>query len=199
MVKRIDGKGVVAFGLTLKELWQLFPIELVQHNPEWRRWYEDERQALLALLGSAAGRIDHIGSTAIDGMLAKPIVDILLQIADGCDCNIDGLKTKLAKGGWLLMAEQGEPCFQLDWNKGYTPSGFAERVYHLHVRRAGDWDELYFRDYIATHPDAAAEYAMLKRRLLSTYRYDRDAYTESKSEFIRACTAQARFEKPVGK
>jgi GrpB-like predicted nucleotidyltransferase (UPF0157 family) len=198
MVKRIDEKEVVAFGLTLKELWQLFPIELVQHNPEWHRWYEDERQALLALLGSAAGRIDHIGSTAVDGMLAKPIVDILLQIADGCNYNIDGLKTKLTKDGWLLMAEQGEPCFQLDWNKGYTPSGFAEKVYHLHVRRAGDWDELYFRDYIATHPDAAAEYAMLKRRLLSIYRYDSDEYSEAKSEFVRVCTAKARSEKPVG-
>jgi GrpB-like predicted nucleotidyltransferase (UPF0157 family)/ribosomal protein S18 acetylase RimI-like enzyme len=181
---------VVAFGLTLSELWRLFPVELAEHDPAWRDWYDDEKSSLLALLGSAVKRIDHIGSTAIDGLLAKPIVDILLQIAD--DCDVGELKAKLAGGGWLMMAERTEPYPQLDLNKGYTPSGFADKVYHLHVRRVGDWDEPHFRDYIAKHPEAAAEYAALKRRLLAKYKYDRDAYTEAKGEFIRACIAKAR-------
>jgi GrpB-like predicted nucleotidyltransferase (UPF0157 family)/ribosomal protein S18 acetylase RimI-like enzyme len=193
MVKRLDGKETVAFGLTLKELWQLFPIELTEHNPAWRDWYEAEESSLLALLGDAIDKIEHIGSTAITGILAKPIVDILLQVAPGCD--VDRLKTSLEGSGWLLMTEQVFPDVRSDWNKGYTPEGFAEKVFHLHVRQTGDWDEPRFRDYIASHPETAAEYEALKRRLFIEHRYNRDAYTEAKGEFIRACTAKARNEK----
>jgi GrpB-like predicted nucleotidyltransferase (UPF0157 family)/ribosomal protein S18 acetylase RimI-like enzyme len=195
MVKRLDGKEAVAFGLTLEELWQLFPIELAEHNPAWRDWYKDEESSLTALLGGAVSKIEHIGSTAIDGLLAKPIVDILLQAAP--DCDVNWLKTSLANGGWLLMAEQTSPDVRSDWNKGYTPDGFAERVFHLHVRLTGDWDEPRFRDYIASHLEAAAEYEALKRRLLIEYKHNRDAYTDAKSRFIRDCVAKARDGKGV--
>ncbi|MDR1135155.1 MAG: GrpB family protein [Clostridiales Family XIII bacterium] len=190
MVCRLDGQETVAFGLTLTELWQLFPIQLVEHDPSWRDWYDDEVVSLKALLGSTIQRINHIGSTAIEGLLAKPIVDILLQVVDGCE--IDGLKDRLAANGWLLMAERSKPHLQLDFNKGYTPDGFAERVYHLHIRYVGDWDELHFRDYLIAHPEEAAEYAALKQRLFAQYEHDRDAYTEAKGDFIRDCTAKAR-------
>ncbi|MDR1205377.1 MAG: GrpB family protein [Peptococcaceae bacterium] len=190
MVKRLDGKKAVAFGLTLEELWRLFPIELVAHNPVWRDWYKAEEASLRALLGGAVRKIEHIGSTAIDGLLAKPIVDILLQMAPGCD--VVWLKKALTEGGWLLMAEQRSPEPRLDWNKGYTAAGFAERVYHLHIRQTGDWDEPYFRDYITAHPEAAAEYEALKRRLLAKYKHNRDAYTDAKGDFVRACVAKAR-------
>jgi GrpB-like predicted nucleotidyltransferase (UPF0157 family) len=186
----LDGQEAVAFGLTLTELWHLFPIQLAEYDPAWRDWYEDEAASLNALFANDVRRIDHIGSTAVDGLLAKPIVDILLQVGE--DCDSDELKDRLTADGWLLMAEQTKPYPQLDFNKGYTPDGFAERVYHLHVRRVGDWDEPHFRDYIRTHAEAAAEYAALKRRLLANYEFDRDAYTEAKGDFIRACTAKAR-------
>jgi GrpB-like predicted nucleotidyltransferase (UPF0157 family) len=122
-------------------------------------------------------------------------VDILLQVAP--DCDVDWLKTSLADSGWLLMAEQTSPDIRSDWNKGYTPEGFAERVFHLHVRQIGDWDEPRFRYYIASHPEAAAEYEALKRRLLPEYKYNRDAYTDAKGEFIRVCVAKARDERGV--
>lgn len=179
--------------LTLEELWRLFPIELAEHNPAWRDWYEEEKRALLAVLGNAAARLDHIGSTAVDGLLAKPIVDILLQIAPGCDA--EWLKSALLENGWSLMAESPAPEARSDWNKGYTPEGFAKKVFHLHIRPAGDWDEPHFRDYIAAHPEAAAEYEALKRKLLAEYKHNRDAYTQAKGEFIRACTEAAREEK----
>jgi GrpB-like predicted nucleotidyltransferase (UPF0157 family) len=89
------------------------------------------------------------------------------------------------------MAEQTKPYLQLDFNKGYTPDGFAERVYHLHIRYTGDWDELHFRDYLIAHPEAATEYAALKRRLFADYEFDRDTYTEAKGDFIRDCVAKA--------
>jgi GrpB-like predicted nucleotidyltransferase (UPF0157 family) len=178
--------------MTLDELWRLFPVVLAEHNPDWRDWYEEEKSALRSILGNVLERIDHIGSTSIDGLIAKPIVDILLQIDSGCDP--EWLKSVLVNNGWLLMAEQTapEPDFRQDWNKGYLPTGFAEKVFHLHIRYTGDWDEIYFRDYLADHPKAAAEYAVLKQRLLVEYKYNRDAYTEAKGEFISICTAKAR-------
>ena len=170
------------YEMSLEELWQLFPIELAEHNPEWFIWYDEEKNNLLSVLGNTIKRIDHIGSTSIPGLLAKPIVDILLQISPLADT--DGLKATLADNGWLLMAENTRTC-SFDFNKGYTPDGFAERVFHLHVKRIGDHDEIHFRDYIAAHPEDATEYAALKRQLLALYKYNRDAYTEAKTEFIR--------------
>ena len=72
--------------------------------------------------------------------------------------------------------------------KGYTLQGFAKRVYHLHVRYPGDWDELYFRDYLKRHREAAEEYGKLKIGLQKKYEHDRDAYTRAKTDFVRECT-----------
>ncbi len=179
--------------MTLEELWQMFPIELTEHNPAWASWYQDEKTALLAALGDAVKQIDHIGSTMVKGIQAKPIVDILLQVAPSCD--LGWLEFVLSESGWQLMSEQTTPDARSDWNKGYTADGFAERVFHLHVRQVGDWDELWFCDYIAKHPKAAEEYEELKRGLAVKYKNNRDAYTEAKGNFIRTCTAKAREEK----
>lgn len=77
--------------------------------------------------------------------------------------------------------------------KGYTPNGFADKVFHLHVRYPGDWYELYFRDWLREHPEAAGEYANLKLRLQETFKHNRDGYTEAKGEFIKKVTEQARM------
>ena len=82
----------------------------------------------------------------------------------------------------------------LDLNKGYTPAGFAEKVYHLHVRALGDWDELYFRDYLRKYPKAARQYEELKRSLKEKYEHNRDAYTEAKTAFVQQYSQAARQE-----
>ncbi len=173
--------------MTLDELWQLFPIILSEHNPEWFTWYSDEKENLLALLGETVHQIDHIGSTSVPGLLAKPTVDILLQVSPATDAG--KLKNRLNSGDWEIMQEDG---LFLKLNKGYTPSGFAERVFHLHVKPIGDYDELHFRNYIAAHPDAAGEYAALKRGLFKLYEHDRDGYTDAKTEFVRSIVVKAR-------
>ena len=76
--------------------------------------------------------------------------------------------------------------------KGYTDSGFADRVFHIHVRNPGQNDELYFRDYLIAHPETAVEYAKLKRSLFKDYEHDRDGYTAAKGEFIRRITEKAK-------
>ena len=81
----------------------------------------------------------------------------------------------------------------LSFNKGYTETGFAERVFHLHLRYVGNNNELYFRDYLIEYPEVAKEYEELKLRLWKEYEYNRDGYTSAKTEFVKKYTEQAKM------
>ena len=174
--------------MSLEELWQLFPIFLRKHQDECKDWYEEERLQLLSFLPEhQIVRLSHIGSTSVKTIWAKPIVDILLEIPKETDMTV--MKDLLLQNGYLLMSEsQGRMSF----NKGYTLSGFAERVFHLHLRYEGDHDELYFRDYLQEHPAVAKDYEKLKLSLWKQYEHNRDAYTEAKTEFIKNYTEKAK-------
>lgn len=178
--------------MTLEELWELFPIILKEHRAEYADWYEEEQQNLTKLLAELEiQRINHIGSTSVEGLIAKPIVDILLELPEGYD--LEKVTALLEKAGWILMIKDKEKQ-TLDFNKGYTPAGFAEKVYHLHVRALGDWDELYFRDYLQKYPEAARQYEELKLSLKEKYEHNRDAYTDAKTEFVQKYSQKAREE-----
>ena len=82
---------------------------------------------------------------------------------------------------------------RLSFNKGYTENGFGERVFHLHLRYAGDNNELYFRDYLIEHPDVAKEYEELKLKLWKKYEHNRDGYTNAKTEMVKQYTEKARI------
>lgn len=174
--------------MTLEELWQLFPIFLREHQLEWKDWYEEERLRLLSFLPEyQIVRLSHIGSTSVETIWAKPIVDIMLEIPKETDMAVT--RDLLLQNGYLLMSEsQGRMSF----NKGYTPSGFAKRVFHLHLRYEGDHDELYFRDYLQEHPAVAKNYEQLKLSLWKQYEHNRDAYTDSKTDFIKKYTKEAK-------
>jgi GrpB-like predicted nucleotidyltransferase (UPF0157 family) len=177
--------------MTLDELWQLFPIMLREYDERYPRRHSQEAAKLRHLFPGSVFRLSHIGSTSVPGLLSKPIVDLLLEVQLSAEAVIETLKGD----GWLVMANRQEP-FRIDLNKGYTPRGYAEKVFHLHVVRPGDHDELYFRDYLRDHPEACQEYAELKRDLLSRFEHDRDAYTSAKTEFVRRITSSARAEFP---
>lgn len=175
--------------MSKEELWRLFPIELVEHRDVWEDYYKEEEENLLNTLGDAISRIDHIGSTSVPGLLSKPIVDILLQVRPNMD--MKRIVEELESAGWFVMYQdigQGE----VDLNKGYTEDGLADKIYHLHVKRLGDWDALVSRDYLENHPKVAADYAALKLDLLSKFKYNRPAYTEAKTDFIRTVVRWAR-------
>ena len=179
--------------MTLEELWQLFPIVLKEYNPEYASWYKEEKVDLINVVGeNNIRRISHIGSTAVPNLLAKPTVDILMEIS--ADCDMIDLKEKIATSGFICMSECYEPELAIAFNKGYTEAGFADRVFHLHVRYLGDPNELYFRDYLIAHSDVAEQYAELKKTLKKQYEYNRDAYTQAKTEFVNKYTKKARKE-----
>ena len=174
--------------MTLEELWELFPIYLVAPCDKWKQQYEEIEHELGTLLESfSVERISHIGSTSIKGIWAKDIVDVLIEISAGEDM-AEAAKA-LTQNGFI---EMGRNESRISLNKGYTKKGFSEKVYHVHLRFAGDNDELYFRDYLNAHPDAAKEYEAIKMELWKKYEHNRDAYTEGKSEFIKRWTAEGR-------
>lgn len=174
--------------MTLEELWELFPIFLVAHDERWDGQYTKVEKTIGGLLsGLPVERISHVGSTAVDGIWAKDIVDVLVEISTVSD--IEEAARRLERGGFLRMSG-GKTRISL--NRGYTKDGFAEEVFHVHLRYFGDNDELYFRDYLNDHPQIAKEYETLKLRLWKRFEHDRDAYTDAKTEFIRRHTAAAR-------
>ena len=97
----------------------------------------------------------------------------------------------LEQNGFIIMSSDAK---RISLNKGYTENGFADKVYHIHLRYAGDNDELYFRDYLNEHSVVAKEYETLKLRLWKQFEHNRDAYTDAKTEFISKWTAEARKE-----
>lgn len=123
--------------MTLNELWKLFPIQLSGHKEHWKVWYQEEKEFLFSFMPEDV-KIYHIGSTAVNGIWAKPIVDIL---AEARPAEHQTIYRMLLENGYLCMAQSEN---RMDFNKGYTEDGFAERVFHLHLRNFGDRDELYF-------------------------------------------------------
>lgn len=172
--------------MSLEELWQLFPIILTEHKSVWKEWYAQEEAFLRKIIPEAI-RIEHIGSTAIDGIWAKPIIDILVEIPE--DRSLIEVKERVCVSGYICMSQKEK---RISFNKGYTKAGFAEKVFHLHVRYAGDNDELYFRDYLNAHPDIALEYERLKKELWKKYEHDRDGYTAQKTGFVMKYTEEAK-------
>lgn len=172
------------------ELWRLFPVIVKEYNIDYPAWFAGEAAKLNKLLPVAPGELHHIGSTAVPGLAAKPTIDMLLEVKPETD--LTQLRQTLEKAGWIACPRPDQPPPGMMFLKGYTPNGFAEKVFHLHLRYGRDHDEIYFRDYLSSHPEIAEEYAVLKRKLQRQYEFDRDAYTAAKSDFVRQYTRLAR-------
>ena len=173
--------------MTLEELWELFPIILTEHKVIWDSWYADEHRRLATVLPPEEIRISHIGSTAISNIWAKPIVDILVELP--LFLSMESIKEILVQSGYTCMSEQSN---RKSFNRGYTSGGFAEKVFHLHLRYWGDNDELYFRDYLNENPFLAKQYEELKLSLWKKFEHDRDGYTFAKANFITEQTNKAK-------
>jgi GrpB-like predicted nucleotidyltransferase (UPF0157 family) len=154
------------------------PIEAVPYDPAWPATFERWRARLRSCLGDVAARIEHVGSTSVPGLDAKPVVDIQVSVADLLDehhyvpgCEAAGLMFRLRD----------------DAHRYFRPPFDQPRVVHVHVCAVGSaWerDHLLFRDFLRTHPDACDEYAATKRKAAALWRDDSMGYTETKSDFI---------------
>lgn len=177
--------------LTRPEFGQLFPVIISEPDRNWPVIYEAERAGIEAILGAEnIVRIAHIGSTAVPGLRAKPTIDILLEVPESIADTM--IVERLERLDYICLPRPELPAPHMVFVKGYTLNGFEGQAYHLHVRYPGDWDELYFRDYLIQHPETLRAYEALKQELLQTYPNDRDAYTDGKEAFIKEVTVRAR-------
>jgi GrpB-like predicted nucleotidyltransferase (UPF0157 family) len=155
------------------------PVVVVPYDPEWPGFFRALGTSLREALGAVALRIDHIGSTAVPGLAAKPVIDV--QISVTSLERLDEYRLPLEQLGFVYRADNPERT------KRYFREMPGQRRTHIHVRRAGSWAEqfaLLFRDYMRAHPEEAQAYAELKERLAAAYRHDRQGYTEAKGPFI---------------
>ena len=156
-----------------------FPIKFVKHKSEWITSYEDEKINLLDILKQYKVTLYHIGSTAIPNIYSKDIIDIILEInkSNDFDSIIDILNVE-----WELRWKEDNRAFLV---KGYGEDGFQTKVYHLHIRKKGDIEEVKFRDVLIKNPKIAKQYERLKLDLELMYKYDREGYTAGKTKFIK--------------
>lgn len=170
-------------------------IEVVDYDPAWPALYDAESARLAAYFPPGSiRRIEHIGSTAVPGLAAKPIIDILVGV-DDFGLVVDSVAPAMERAGYdyFFRPELGDDGPRYPWFIGRDASG--ARVSHIHVALVDDttqWDRVVFRDYLRSHRDAALEYAQLKRELATRLSDDREAYTLAKSEFVTDALARAR-------
>ena len=169
-------------------------VELAPYSAEWPQLFGQLSRSFRSALGDVAIRIDHIGSTAVPGLAAKPIIDIQISVQDFEP--LDAYRVPLQQLGYVFRADNTERT------KRYFREPPGTRRTHIHVRRAGSWAEqfaLLFRDYLRAHADDARRYEVRKSELAERYRDDRDSYSEAKEPFIWEVMGRAdRWSQDVG-
>ncbi len=166
-------------------------VHLEPYDSEWPKLFEKEAERLFQELGNDVLRIEHFGSTAVPGLSAKPVIDILIGVRSLSDAKklipiLEGMgysywRDDLRKDGYFLV-------------KGLPPNG--PRTHHIHMTEIGSarWERLLFRDYLRHHTEEMMRYETLKRGLATTHSTDREAYTNAKSDYILSVMERARRE-----
>lgn len=168
--------------------WATDPVVIVDYDQSWALQAAQERQRLLNLLGPwLVDDIHHVGSTAIPGMPAKPIIDLMAGVWSLDDAL--AMAQVLAPHDWHFVPPE---LNARPWRRLFIKVAAGHRVAHLHLLDPGTrrWaEQLRFRDRLRARPALAAEYAGLKRRLAQEHAHDREAYSEGQAAFVRRVLA----------
>lgn len=166
-------------------------VELYSYSPEWKTEYEKEKKILVKVLSNYALDIQHVGSTSIPNLCAKPIIDIAVAVKD--EKTLEKLIPILTQAGYDVknsIEESGEIL---------AHRGPPElRTHHVHVEVINStyWNNhILFRDYLLSHPNEVKKYEQLKKQLKELYENDRQLYTASKNDFIQSIIQKAKLEK----
>jgi GrpB-like predicted nucleotidyltransferase (UPF0157 family) len=153
-------------------------VRLVEHDARWATLFVAEQRRIREHSGELPLALEHIGSTSIPGMCAKPVLDILAGRPPGT--SIDGYVVALERAGYVHRGERGVPGRQF-FRRG------EPRAYHVHLVEEGGalWREYRaFRDYLRGHPEPAREFADVKRQLAARFARDRESYINAKSPYV---------------
>ena len=160
--------------LTTEELGKLFPIQIVPYDKNWVKIFNSESELIIKTLGeNIILKIEHFGSTAIEGLSAKPTIDILVEIPHLTDMLKEMIIKKMKEIDYHFIWRTDEKVPYMHFVKGYTIDGFKGNVFHIHM---GDkthplWDRIYFRDYLRLNIKVAEEYESLKISLAEQFKY----------------------------
>ncbi len=169
--------------LSSKELGKLFPIILSKPKTNWKNIFEKEKKLIFSILKEIEIiRIEHIGSTAIPNILSKPTIDILLEIDKSAEKQ--KLIHLLKQADYQCIPRKNKPPLHMMFAKGYSINGIKGKTFHIHTRYEGNHNELYFRDFLIKNPKKAKKYEKLKISLAKKYKFDREKYTNSKTNFV---------------
>ena len=166
-------------------------VEIVDYDPRWPLLFDEEARRLRAVLDpSLVVGFEHFGSTAIPGLPAKPIIDILVAVRSLTAAQ--GTFVEALRGLDYVYWADNPKKDRMFFVKGMPPFG-SKRSHHVHVTEPqGEmWQRLAFRDYLRTHPEEAETYERLKRRLAAEHRVDREAYTVAKSAYVESVMRKA--------
>ncbi|WP_416674246.1 GrpB family protein [Egbenema bharatensis] len=166
-------------------------IVITEYDPNWVLLFEQESAQVQAVLdGDLITHIEHFGSTAVPGLAAKPIIDLLIAVRSLAEAKQVAV-SQLERLGYAYWFGNPDPQ-RMFFVKGLPPNG--SRTHHIHMVEPESvlWKRLLFRDYLRTHLDEAARYARLKYHLAQRFPNDREAYTTSKAEYIESVMQKAR-------
>lgn len=168
------------------------PVRIVPYHRSWPAAFEQERVILDHVLGSSVtGGIHHVGSTAVPGLPAKPIIDILVGIE-----KLESARVHIEPLASLHYVYAPYRADEMLWFCKPSP---AARTHHLHLvpTSSGRFRaELAFRDYLRQHAECAEAYANLKQELAVRFAHDREAYTAAKADFVRQVVRRAQIDPP---
>ena len=172
-----------------KEDWNtLFPIELVDHNPEWKNIYENEKQRILDKVGKdKILRTEHFGSSSITSIKSKPYIDLMIEIPADLlfDEKLIEQFTELGYAHFKVPARENIAEYST-FGKGYNVDGTKEQIFHIHMCPKDNvmWKQIDFRDYLNANDKRAKEYENLKLELASKFKNDRGSYVLGKTDFV---------------
>lgn len=168
-------------------------VKVVPYNPAWAQMFEQEKQALKEMFGDRILAIEHIGSTSVPGLLAKPILDINVAITSLTD--VQDFIEKLPMLGYQYWPNRSYPTPEYTYRHFFTKGPESNRTHYLKLiaLHEKEWaDNILFRDYLQAHAEVRDQYAVLKEQLAGKYADDRATYTKSKAEFIQDVIRRAR-------
>ena len=176
---------------SVEKIGKTFPVNLVDFKPKWKSIYMKETKIIMQALPNTEGiRLFHIGSTAMHGIKSKDTIDILLEVPNSV--SIERLRIALGIIEYHAIPQPDEPPPSLMFAKGYTPGGISGQTFHLHLRYPEKHKELIFLNFMNSHPILANKYEQLKLRLAEKHHFDREKYTNGKTEFIEKIMQKAR-------
>lgn len=163
-------------------------IKIVDYDPEWPRLFVARRRDVEALLGELVLRIEHIGSTSVPGLAAKPKIDMDAVV---CPQHLTEAVERVKPAGFAF---HGDPYGEGRWTFTHGYGAYGIRVYVCAQDNRAHMDRVIFRDWLRTHTDDAAAYGALKRRLAAEAKGDWNFYTGGKSQFVATIVKLARTD-----